>query len=108
VTRYIEYYEVKTRNGYEYYFMPVDPDAKNKENFDNLSHRIWKFDTKTNRIEELRNIKAGKPSINLAELLKIQLMAKSVPYSDYYLASEEMRRYREQREAEESAAEDQV
>ncbi len=106
MTRYIEYYEIKTRAGYEYYFMPVDVDAKNKENFDSRSHRIWRFDTKTNRIEELRNIKEGKPAINLAELLKIQLRAKPVPYDEYYLRLEEVKRYREQREAEKSSTVD--
>ena len=106
MTRYIEYYEVKTANGYLYYSMPVNPDAKNKQNFDGRSHRIWKLDAKTNRIDEIYNIREGKPQIDSAEFFKIQLMAEPVPYSDFLLASEEMRRYREQREAEKSATED--
>jgi hypothetical protein len=36
----IEYYEVATDNGYVYYFMPMDRDAKNRENLDSRSHRI--------------------------------------------------------------------
>lgn len=108
MSRYVEYYEVKTRSGYEYYFMPVDLDAKNKENFDSRSHRIWKFDTKTKRIQEIRNIREHKPQVDRAEFLKIQLVAKPVPYDDYYIRLEEMKRYREQREAEKSAALDQV
>lgn len=99
---YIEYYEVKTREGYEYYYMPVNADAKNKQNMDSRCHRIWKFNTKTNRIKEIHNIREHKPQVNRAEFLKIQLMAAPVPYSDYYIHMEEMKRYREQREAEKS------
>ncbi len=102
MTLFIEYYEVKTRNGYEYYFMPVDSDAKNKENFDSRCHRIWKFNTKNNRIIEIYNIRENKPQVNRAEFLKIQLLANPVPYSDYYIRLEEVKRYREQRKAEES------
>lgn len=93
---FIEYYEVKTREGYEYYFMPMDEDAKNKENFDSRSHRIWKFNTRSNRITEIYNIREHKPQVNRAEFLKIQLLAKPVPYDDYYLRLEEVKRYREQ------------
>ena len=95
MARYIEYYEVKTQNGYLYYFMPVDSDAKNKENFDGRSHRIWKFDTKTNRIIEVYNIREGKPQVNRAEFMKIQLMASPVQYSDYYLSMEKAKEWRE-------------
>jgi hypothetical protein len=108
VTRYIEYYEVKTANGYLYYSMPVNPDAKNKQNFDGRSHRIWKLDAKTNRIDEIYNIREGKPQIDSAEFFKIQLMAEPVPYDEYYLKLKEVKWYREQREAEESAIVDQV
>ncbi len=104
--RYIEYYEVKTRNGYEYYFMPVNSDAKNKENLDNRSHCIWKFDTKTNRINEIKNIREHKPQVNRAEFVKIQLLASPVPYSDYYLRLEEVKQLRERHKAAKSATED--
>ena len=40
MSRFIEYYEVKTQNGYEYYFIPVNPYAKNKENLDSLKKTI--------------------------------------------------------------------
>lgn len=100
---YIEYYEVKTREGYEYYFMPLNDDAKNKENLDGRCHRIWKFNTRNNRITEIKNIREGKPQVNRAEFLKIQLLASPVPYDDYYLRVEEARRYREQREAKKSS-----
>ena len=101
---YIEYYEV----GNEYWFMPVDSDAKNRENFDNRSRRIWRFNTRTNRIETVLDRSKGLTEPNRAEFLKIQLIAKPVPYDEYYLKLEEVKRYREQREAEESATEDQV
>lgn len=102
MTMFIEYYEVKTHSGYEYYFMPINSDAKNKENFDSRCHRIWKFNTKNNRIIEIYNIREHKPQVNRAEFLKIQLMAKPVPYSDYYLSIEEVKRLREQLKAEKS------
>jgi hypothetical protein len=101
VSLYIEYYEV----GNEYWFMPVDVDAKNKENYDNRSKRIWRFNTRTNRIETVMDRSKGLPEPNRAEFLKIQLMAKPVPYDEYYLKLEEVKRYREQREAEKSATE---
>jgi hypothetical protein len=104
VSLYIEYYEV----GNEYWFMPVDSDAKNRENFDNRSRRIWRFNTRTNRIEIVMDRSKGLLEPNRAEFLKIQLIAKPVPYDEYYLKLEEVKRYREQREAEESATEDQV
>lgn len=103
---FIEYYEVKTREGYEYYFMPVDTDAKNKENFDSRSHRIWKFNTRNNRITEIKNIREHKPQVNRAEFLKIQLMAKPVPWDEYYLRLEEVKRYREQHSSKESSSVD--
>lgn len=108
MSRYIEYYEVKTRNGYEYYFMPVDADAKNKQNFDGQSHRIWKFDTKTNRTQTIKNIREHKPEANRAEFMKIQLMASAVPYDEYYLRLEEVKRHREQHQTEKSSTVDQV
>jgi hypothetical protein len=46
--------------------------------------------------------------VDLAEFFKIQLMAKPVPYSDYYLRLQEVKQRREQREAEESATVDQI
>lgn len=100
---FVEYYEVKTQDGYEYYFMPVDTDAKNKENLDRQCHRIWKFNTRSNRITEIYNIREGKPQVNRAEFFKIQLVAKPVAYSEYYLNLEEIKRYREQREAKKSS-----
>ena len=102
----VEYYEVKTREGYEYYYMPVDTDAKNKENLDGRSHRIWKFNTRSNRITEIKNIREHKPQVDRADFFRIQLMAKPVPYDDYYLRLEEVKRYREQCEAEKSSTKD--
>jgi hypothetical protein len=103
---FIEYYEVKTREGYEYYFMPVNADAKNKENFDSRSHRIWKFNTRSNRITEIKNIRKDKPQVNRAEFLKIQLMSTPVPYSDYYLDLEKIKSYRAELEAKKSSSVD--
>lgn len=102
---FIEYYEVKTQDGYEYYFMPVNSDAKNKENFDSRSHRVWKLNTRSNRVTEIYNIRADKTPINRAEFLKIQLVAKPVPYSDYYLDLEEIRRHNEELKAKKSSSE---
>jgi hypothetical protein len=93
---FIEYYEVKTREGYEYYFMPVDADAKNKENLDGRSHRIWKFNTRSNRITEIKNIRKDKPQVNRAEFLKIQLMASPVPWDENYLFLQRVKEHREQ------------
>lgn len=92
---FIEYYEVKTANGHEYYFMPMDRDAKNKENLDSRSHRIWKFNTRSNRISEVLNRRDAKPSVDRAEFLKIQLMAKPVPWNENYLF---LQRVKEERE----------
>jgi hypothetical protein len=103
---FIEYYELKTANGYVYYFMPVNLDAKNKANLDGQSHRIWKFNTKTNRVTEIKNIREHKPQVNRAEFLKIQLMASPVPFSDYYLDLEEIKRRRAELEAEKSSTTD--
>lgn len=103
---FIEYYEVKTKDGYEYYFMPVNADAKNKANYDHQCHRIWKFNTRSNRITEIYNIRKDKPQANRAEFLKIQLVAKPVPYSEYYLDLEKIKRYREQLEAKKSSTTD--
>lgn len=85
MARYIEYYEIKTSAGYEYYFMPLDHDSKNKENLDNKSSRIWKFDTKTNRNKIIMDRTKEKNQLTRAELLKIQLKAKPVPYNEFYL-----------------------
>jgi hypothetical protein len=93
---FIEYYEVKTREGYEYYFMPMDADAKHKENLDGRSHRIWKFNTRSNRIMEIKNIRKDKPQVNRAEFLKIQLMAEPVPWDENYLFLQRVKEYREQ------------
>jgi hypothetical protein len=105
---YIEYYEVVAGDKTFYYFMPVDPDAKNRENFDGRSRRIWKFNTRTNRIETVMDRSKDLPKPNRAEFMKIQLMAEPVPYNEYYLRLEEVKRYREQREDEKSAIVDQV
>ena len=108
MARIVEYYEVKTRNGYEYYSMPVDPDAKNKQNMDGQSHRIWKVDTKTDRITEIKNIREHRPQVTKIEMLTIQLKSKPVPFEDYYLQLQEMKRYREQHKTEKSSTVDQV
>ena len=98
MTLYIEYYELVESNETFYYYMPVDADAKNKENLDNRSTRVWRFNTRTNRIQTILDRSKGLPEPNRAEFLKIQLMAKPVPYSEYYLALQEVRQYREQRD----------
>lgn len=100
---FIEYYEVKTREGYEYYFMPVDADAKHKENLDGRCHRIWKFNTRNNRITEIKNIRKDNPQVNRADFLKIQLMANPVPWDDNYLFLQRIKEYREQDSAKESS-----
>ena len=106
MTLSIEYYEVVASHETFYYFMPVNTDAKNKENFDGRSSRIWRLNTRTNRIQIIMDRSKGLPEPNRAEFLKIQLLAIPVPYDEYYLALEAVKRYREQREAEEPATED--
>ena len=96
MTLYIEYYEVVASHETFYYFMPVDTDAKNKENFDGRSSRIWRFNTRTNRIQTIMDRSKGLPEPNRAEFLKIQLLAIPVPYDEYYLRLEEVKQYREQ------------
>ena len=106
--RYIEFYEVKTKTGIEYWYMPVDAHAKNKENVDSRSSRIWKLNVATDRFYEVMNRSENKTLPNRVEFIKIQLMAMPVPYDEYYLKLEEVKRHREQREAEKSATKDQV
>lgn len=101
--RFVEYYEAVTPNGYEYYFMPVDSEARKKENFDPRSHRIWKFDTKRLEITELKNIRKDRPQLTRAEFLKIQLIAKPIPYNEWYHTREEMEALREKLEAKKSS-----
>ena len=108
MTLYIEYYEVVASHETFYYFMPVDTDAKNKQNLDGRSRRIWKFNTRTNRIETVMDRSKSLTEPNRAEFMKIQLIAAPVPYDEYYLKLEEVKRYREQREAEKSNTVDQV
>jgi hypothetical protein len=93
---FIEYYEVKTREGYEYYFMPMDADAKHKENLDGRSHRIWKFNARSNRITEIKNIREHNLPVNRAEFLKIQLMASPVSWDENYLFLQRVKEHREQ------------
>lgn len=105
-SRYIEYYEVVDRYAgtTEYYFMPKNRDAENKENFDSRSNRIWEVDNQTERVRWVKNRDRGLMApIDPAELLKIQLVAHPVPYSDYYLRLQEAKQYREQHQAEESS-----
>jgi len=108
MSRFIEYYEVRTQSGYEYYFMPVNPDAKNKENLDSCSQRIWKLDTKTNRFKEILNRRKDETPVTKINLFTIQLIAKPVPYSEYYLRLEEVRQQRERLETKKSSTVDQV
>ena len=103
MTLFIEYYEVATANGYEYYFMPYDRDAKNKENLDSRSHRIWRFNTRNNRFTEILNRRKDNPQANRAELLKIQLLSNPVPWDDNYLFLQRIKEYREQDSAKESS-----
>ena len=100
MARYIEYYEVETANGnYNYYFMPLDADAKNKENYDNRSSRIWKVDTKTNRFEEVINRRKDRASVTKMELFTMSILAEPVPWCETYLMLEEARRRREAKES---------
>jgi len=97
MARFVEYYEVAVTNGYDYYFMPVDKDAGNKQNLDNVSQRIWKVDVKTSRFEEIINRRKDKTPVTKIELFTIQLSAKPVPWDETYLMVQEVKRKREQR-----------
>lgn len=104
---YIEYYEVDSGCGYdEYYYMPIDREAKNKKNFDYQSTRIWKVNTRTLRFEEIKNTRKIKTPVTQVELFAIQLQAKPVPYSEDYLYLQEVKRHREQRETKKSDSTD--
>lgn len=89
---YIEYYEVETRDGYEYYFMPINADAKNKKDMDGISVRIWKFDVRRNKFSEIRNRRKDKLQASQSDLFKIRLMAMPVSYSEYYLHMQRVER----------------
>ncbi len=99
VSLYIEYYEVKTANGYEYYFMPVDTEAKHKENMDSRSHRIWRMNKRTHKFETIKDIRKNAPEMTADELFSILFSGKPVPYDDYYLILEEVKQYREAKES---------
>lgn len=86
MSKFIEFYEVKTRYGYEYYFMPVDNDTKNKQNLDGESHRIWKMNKKSFKFETIKDIRKDPPAVTAEELFSILFTGKPVPYSDYYLS----------------------
>ena len=106
---WIEFYEVPTRDGYEYYFMPLDADAKNKENIDNKCTRIWKLHKKSFRtITVLDRRKDNPPVMSGDELFALMFIGKPVPYDEYYLRLQEVKQRREQREAEKSTTVDQI
>jgi hypothetical protein len=88
--------------------MPVDADAKNKENLDSRSHRIWKFNTRSNRITEIKNIREHQPQVDRADFFKMQLMAKPVSWDENYLFLQRIREHREQHSTQESDTLDQV
>lgn len=94
--RFIEYYEIGATNGKnEYFSMPVDNEAKNKENLDRDALRIWKYNTFTDRFYEIKNRTNITAPLTKREMFKIQMLAKPVPYSEQYLRLEEVRRLRE-------------
>ena len=100
MARFIEYYEVETaNNGYRYYFMPLDADAKNKENYDDRSSRIWKLDTKTDRLEAVINRRKDRIGVTNKERFTMSIVAEPVPWCDTYLMMEEVRRNREAKES---------
>jgi hypothetical protein len=99
-TRYIEYYEVRGEilgapDALEYYYMPMDDDAKNKEDLDHNAVRVWRLDTKRDTVVEIHTNGTPNKPLSKIQLLKIQLVAKPVPYDYYYL----MRQKRLQRNA---------
>lgn len=89
---FIEYYEVKTPHGYLYYYMPMNTEAKHKKNMDGRSHRIWKFNTRTNRITEIKNIRENKPQLSRSGFIRIQMMASPMPWDEMYLKLEEIKK----------------
>lgn len=97
MSRYVEFYEVPAGlSDYEYYYMPVDADAKNKENFDNRSTRIWKVNKKSLRITTvLDRRKDNPPPLTKSDIMVMKLNSKPVPYSESYLILQEMKQYRE-------------
>lgn len=98
MSMFIEYYEVETLNGYLYYYMPIDINAKNKQNMDRRSHRIWKFNTRTKRFNEIKNVRENKPQLTRSDFLRIQLMASPVPWDEIYLRMEEIKKIKKTHE----------
>jgi hypothetical protein len=85
MTLFVEYYEVRSGDGYEYFFMPINRESVNKADLDSKSHRIWRLNTRTDRIVEIKNVHKDIPPITKPDFFKIQLIAKPLSYSDWYL-----------------------
>lgn len=109
MARYIEFYEVPESGGYEYYYMPVDSDAKNKVNFDNRSTRIWKVDKKSLRITTvLDRRRDNPPPLTKSDIMVMKLNSKPVPYDDVYVQLQKMKQYQEHLKDGKSSCIDQV
>ena len=96
---FIEYYEVPTANGYEYYFMPYDRDAKNKENMDRRSHRIWRMNKQTHKFKTIKDIRENAPEMTVDELFSIIFSGKPVPWDENYLFLQRVREELEQHQS---------
>ena len=92
MTKHIEYYEIGsghyldgkiTVGQTQYYYMPVDKNYGDKIDIDFQSSRIWRLNIKTNERSCIKNDITLHPISN-AEFLKIQLIAKAVPFNDLY------------------------
>ena len=104
MARYIEYCEAyseqfafryRTDEPPQYFFMPIDKEAADKENKDSVSGRIWKFDTFTGRVWYVLNCEKfnkyevhpdehWREPVNRTEFFTIQLKAEPMPYSNFY------------------------
>lgn len=104
---FIEFYEVEGNDGYEYYYMPLDENAKNKANIDNRCSRIWKLHKKSFRvITVMDRRKDNPPPMSGDELFALMFSGKPVPWDEMYLRLEEVKRYREQHQTEKSTTVD--
>lgn len=99
--KYIEYYEIKTPNGFEYYFSHTDPEAVmgylpgnvinqaamvakvTKSVFKADSNRIWHYNTVTEVVTWKKNIDAGLMApIDMDEFRGVQWMSSQNDISD--------------------------
>lgn len=99
---YIEYYEIKTPNGVEYYFAHIDNEAAmgylpgntlakrselistvTKSIFKSDSHRVWRYNTETEEVRWMKNVDVGLMApVDMDEFRGVQWMSSQNNVSD--------------------------